>query len=372
MPEALWRQRTGLLPILVDAALASHPAAVATLRDIAAGDATMNSSEVSELVLNRLQHSAASSAPKAGAAFGYLIDHAEATSHVSQLCAVLRKSTTATVQLQPDQHNRMVALRLRLVRSTNKATVQSGYILWRLLVQRLIDSLPEPEHLARALADSPGAHLLTSVLEFALCCVRSSDWADRDPSSLATALEAVITTTAARTSPRHSYGTVTRPGRKATPYQEGLTRPALIAVQSRLTPLPTTPALRRAAARRGLGLLWNAGYDISDQAGLIDFTKCMRKLAPLVRRFPDKATAVDLLLDVAARLHADQRKPTRWRERSTGEWFGAVVTTVRGASDSDRRRLVTGLLRTDGDMAGGAIRACVDHLSPPPPWLANL
>src|SRR6266545_2864696 len=373
VPESLWREPAGLLPLLVDAALADHSGAARVLQQMLAGEHVPSRTAFAGLVLKRLQYVAVSAAPEARAAFAHLVNHAEATAEVGQLCAVLRKSTVATVQLQPDQHTRLVALRRRLVLSGNNDEVRHGYVLWRLLIERLIDSAPKPDELARLLSAPSGAYLLTSVLEFALGCVRSSDWADRNPEALLPELEAVLATASASVAPTTTVkGRVRDRGASQRRTHEMLARQTLIAARSRLAPLPETPALRRVVVRRVFDLLLDAGYDLHNKAGLTAFAACLRELGPLVRRIPEKTTAVDLLLDTAERLHADQPEATRWRERSAREWYGAMVTTVRGASDTDRRRLVAGLLRYDRDLAGSAIRACVYHLSPPPAWLADL
>ncbi|MFG2045257.1 hypothetical protein [Dactylosporangium sp. NPDC048998] len=72
-------------------------------------------------------------------------------------------------------------------------------------------------------------------------------------------------------------------------------------------------------------LLLKADYDLRKEADRIGLAACIRDTGHLIRRLPDKATAVDLLLDVVRRLHADQPEATRWREPMARHWFGATV-----------------------------------------------
>jgi nucleoside phosphorylase len=371
VPDRLWSDRSALLPLLVFAALADHPGAQRVMQDMVLGRSVIPPKQLAK-VLQRLHVVAVSPAAEARAAFAHLVDNAEATGNVGHLRRALHESTIATVQLQPDQHDRLVALRRRVTSPGPGYDPLDGYVLWRLLVERLIDIPPTVDHVATAVSRAAGP-VLTGVLEFALCCVRSSDWAERNPAALVDALDEALRKSLAGTPAGTGTGTKPRDrGESLRRTHAMIAREALIAARSRLSPLPSTPGTRRAAARRVFDLLWESGYDLRKEADRIALAACIRDAGHLIRRLPDKATAVDLLLDVARRLHADQPEATRWRERMARRWYGAIVATVRAAPDADRHRLISGLLTRDPDLAGAAIRACVDHVIPPPAWLSGL
>jgi hypothetical protein len=107
-------------------------------------------------VLGRLREAASSGT---WATFGYLVDYAVATGESTDLAAVLGTVGKAELGVLASHQTRLRQLRETLVSSPDASVVPDGYHLWRLLLERGLDSPPVPAELARVLHAAPTSPL---------------------------------------------------------------------------------------------------------------------------------------------------------------------------------------------------------------------
>jgi hypothetical protein len=374
-PDELWMHTEGLLSLLVPAALAGHPGAVRALQAFVTGTSRSGGSNprVRKAVLGRLRKAATEGTR---ATFGYLVDYATATRESTDLAAALGTVSKAELGVLAPHQQRLRELRARLVSSADASAAQDGYQLWRLLLERCLDSPPDPAKLAAALDGAPTSPLSIAVLATAVAAVDSPEWSDTDLTQLTGVLREYLEPgRQARLRQRNNRAAASRGPRdlagEAAMSRETHARQLLIGIHARHLPFPATAKTRLLFAREVLELVWDAGYDLADDADLTAFSACFGAVAPLLERMPDPISAVDLILDTAHRLNVAQSIPTRWRKRAAGTWGSAIATTVRASTESERRRLITGLLASDQDMAQVAIDTHIEDASEIPPWLRS-
>lgn len=370
VPEENWYRRDALLPLLVHAALAGRPDAIRALRRVTTvGVDGMQRQVLRTSVLARLQYAA-----RAGshAAFGYLISEAGRSGDVTDVCAVLRRTTTVTTQLLADHHGELRRLRALLVEAGNRDQRRQGFVLWRLLLERGVERAPGPTLLVDVLERRPSAYLVISTLELLLASIRSADWAGVDPESLLDPLWTVIERGAAlRSRPTTSPGGSRDLGTEQVRTQEVLARRALLAANARLVALPPSGPRRQSFARRVFALVWDAGYQLDDKSDRLAFTACFAELGHLLKRVGGP-TSSQMVLDTAQRLNQLAPTPTRWREELASSWYSAIADAIAGMPLGEQERFVTQLLEHDVDLAAIAVRACIDHVRPTPLWLRDL
>jgi hypothetical protein len=375
-PDELWMHAEGLLPLLAPAALAGHAGAVRALQAFVAGASQSDGSNprVRRAVLGRLREAAREGTRPT---FGFLVDYATATGESTDLAAVLGTVGKAELGVLAPHQQRLRRLRESLVSSADAGAVQDGYQLWRLLLERGLDSPPDPVELAAALGRAPTSPLSITVLAAAVAAVDSPEWTDTDLTQLTGVLREYLEPgQQARLRHRGNRAGADRGPRdlagEAAMTRETQARQLLIGIHARHLPFPATAKARLLSARDVLELVWDAGYDLADHADLTAFSACLGAAAPLLERMPDPTSAVDLILDTAERLSVAQRIPTRCRKRAAGTWGSAIAITVRMSTESERRRLVTGLLASDQDMAQVAVDTYIEDASEIPPWLRSL
>jgi hypothetical protein len=374
--DELWMHTDGLLSLLAPAALAGHDGAVRALQAFIAGASHSGGSNprVRRAVLGRLREAARKGTRPT---FGYLVDYATATGESTDLAAVLGTVSKAELGVLAPHQQRLRRLRETLVSSADANAAQDGYLLWRLLLERGLDSPPDPAQLAAALGRAPTSPLSITLLAAAVAAVDSPEWTGTDLTQLTGVLRDYLEPgRQARLRHRGNRAAAARGPRdlagEAAVARETQARQLLIGIQARHLPFPATAKGRLLFARNVLELVWDAGYDLADHPELVSFSACFGAAAPLLERMPDPTSAVDLVLDTAERLSVAQRIPTRWRKRAAGTWGSAIASTVRMSTESERRRLVTGLLASDQDMAQVAVDTYIKEASEIPPWLRSL
>jgi hypothetical protein len=377
VPEGLWLDENGLLPLLVPSTLAGHPGATHALEQFLseADSAAHTRGGRRKAVLGRLQENAVAGSR---AAFDALIKYTAATGNITDLGGVLRKLSVSDIQILSEFHERLCRLRLLMVNSNDRGKVRDGYVLWRLLLERGVDLAPTPEQLARELEDSPANPMAITLLETVIACVSSTEWVGLDTAVLTDPLHKRIELGYERRNRLRQAVQIGEVGSErdmATEMavaQEALARKALIASIALHGTLPSDPLRCRTFTQELFALAWDANYNLNVKSDLAAFTACLTELGRLLERLDDDATVVDLLLDSARRLNRMQPNATRWRYRVAHAWKGAITTTVVRTSSRQRKLLVTELLSTDQEMARLAIEACVDHIRPIPMWLRDL
>lgn len=376
LPEKLWLHADGLLPLLVPAALAGSQGAARALRTYVSDgrNSGESSGPMGGTVRWRLQESAADGSRLA---FERLIDFATATGDITDLRSALGKLDKSEIRLLSDLQSRLRELRANLVGSLHRGRVQSGYALWRLLLERAVDVAPEPAVLATALGRAPSSPLAISVLETALAALGSPHWVGVDLSPLTGILDHYIepgrkARERRRTRSKAADNASRDRASEIAITKESLARRLLIGLKARHLPLPHTPARRLVFAREVFALLWDAGYDLDVKSDLTAFTACFSEVGPLLERLPDRTSAIDLILDTARRLNLFQPAATRWRKRAAAVWGAGIAATVAEATVPERQRLITELLSSDQDMAQIAVDSFIDTMSDIPPWLPDL
>jgi hypothetical protein len=348
----LWLDPDGLMGLLSPAALAGHKTAVMALNRVLV---SRKGSNVRRAVLGRLRQAAIAGSTDG---FDYLILHAEATSDVTAICSVLRRSTVPGRSI--DGQERLHQLRASLVGAKDRGMVAQGVQLWRALVDRRMEPYPTPSEVVEAgLTQSPGYPLLMELLQLVGSCLRRNVWIGQDVSVLVQALGPY-------TEPNSAF----RADKAAT--VTATARASLIGLHARHTPLPTDPVRQRAFAANIMELVYGSATDMETQAGLAAFTRCVVAAAPLLNRIADPTTTIELVIAAAHRLHELQPQPTRWRRNAAQSWHPAIAKAVTSAPTDELRHMIQELLKSDEQMARLAVADCVDHIRPIPSWLKEL
>lgn len=369
-PQQLWLRSSCLRPLLVRAAVAGHPDAVAALDAWSASISSQDPSET-EVLIDQLQYAATAGSEKA---LDTLITLAYAGSAADDLRSALENPKTPVHMLR-DQRKRLSDLRRSLTTSSDASAAQQGYLLWKQLIIRDLDESPSPSQLARLLTDRPNSVYAHAILELAVRLIGSPHWRGCD----LLPLEGVCSFYAHEGQVARTENAPPGSGRvsqrsRAIITREGPARQILIAIASDRIRDSKSRQRRARICEQATTLVWEAGYQPDDQEGCRILASLTGELAMLGERLAtvDPPAGIKLILGTANRLNLSQPKPTTWRDGVSRAWRRAIEVAVVKSASAESRHLVDQLLRTDSGMARWALTACVDHLRPVPDWLKNI
>ncbi len=198
-----------------------------------------------------------------------LITDATRTRDTRDLCGAIDKISATGLRDHPAAIADLIRLRRDIIDDVRPDRRRHGHKLWRLLIERDLDGAPTPADLATALTNTKDAELISSILVFASMLAEHPAWNNMDASELQTVLEAYI-----YDGWRVRAGTSVAPEtRRRVVNREALARQVLVLLLARVIPLPESANDRKEVARKAEGIVFDAGYDVSDRAQLPAFTR---------------------------------------------------------------------------------------------------
>ncbi|MFF7647867.1 hypothetical protein [Streptomyces canus] len=360
MPVSVWLDVEGLAELLIPAAVAGHPQALAALQ---------------EWVSNRDIRSTAATEAAQGSIRAALLDavadHPALLSHLINEAALLERSSFLTSALdaagqrgqQPssDDQHRLDALLQLWCASANKGLRNEGYRVWRALIDHAGWEPPPAADVLDILQHTTvGQPLHTTALTVTQSAAQTARWSHTHALPLLEHLTALL---------RHRSDTGTQVSAKD---ELALVRHSVVLIWARLAPVDEDT--QRAQALNTLLDLVVPDGDTTHRHINTDVREVGRLLQRIAEVHP--ADAAQGLLSLSARLHASQPQAAGLTNDLAPRLRTLLVTLLDKLGPTARKQLIVSLAAREVAIARKAVEVFAQthetSLTTPPAWFRSL
>jgi hypothetical protein len=344
--------------LVVEAAAVGNPAANAALQWLTTAEAR---ARVSPALLRSIVRLLQGRVENASSLFSHIVALAHVTLDSSTMCATVDRLPADIITKQKDVLNAIHSTRTQLVNDEQPHVRAKGYVLWRALVRNGLDGPPRTEDLAAEIQAARYQGLIMALMGIGVECIERAAWPEHDVSGLVKAVKPFVAGS--------TGGKSTLPDARS-----DLARQLLVGLMARTVPLPTSERARRTHVRDTFTLVFDAGYDITQQRDLNAFTPCLTTLGWLVDRLigANLLTSVEALLTIAEKLHSLHPEPAHWRQSLGMKWQYTITTLINASDGFERERIVRHLLQFDVHLVSHAVTACVTREQKVRPWILQI